>query len=91
MTKLAAAVGLPKYRNRIPNSAPRKPQSHAPRVARIGRPSIFNRLELSAIEPLFRIAASDSVPPMQINANGKVVCARYWPDVSSHPGKLILK
>ena len=32
---------------------------------------------LSAIEPLLRIAASDSVPPMQISASGKVVCARY--------------
>ncbi|MNF15984.1 hypothetical protein D3C80_2188190 [compost metagenome] len=75
----------------MPSSAPRKPQSHAPSVARIGRPSTFTRLELSAIEPLLRMAASDSVPPMQISASGKVVCARYWPDVSSQPGRLILK
>ncbi|MNL63199.1 hypothetical protein D3C87_1873100 [compost metagenome] len=91
MTKLAAAVGLPKYRNRMPSSAPRNPQSQAPNVARIGRLIIFTRLELSAIEPLLRSAASDRVPPMQINAKGKVVCARYCPEVSSQPGKPILK
>ncbi|MNY60681.1 hypothetical protein D3C86_1972640 [compost metagenome] len=91
MTKLAAAVGLPKYRNRIPNSAPRKPHNHAPSVASTGKPIIFTRLELSAMLPLLRSAASDSVPPMQISASGKVVCARYWPEVSSQPGKPILK
>ena len=75
--KLAAAVGAPKYRNRIPNSGPRKPSSHAPRVATTGSQTIFIKLALSAILPLLRNAASDSVPPMQINASGNVVCARY--------------
>ncbi|MNF54283.1 hypothetical protein D3C84_357090 [compost metagenome] len=60
----------------MPSSTPRKPQSQAPRVARIGRPIIFTRLELKAMPPLLRNAASDNVPPIQINANGKVICAR---------------
>jgi hypothetical protein len=76
MTKLAAAVGLAKYRNRIPNSGPRNPHNQAPRVASTGNPIIFTRLALNAISPLLRNAASDRVPPMQINARGNVIFAR---------------
>ncbi|MNP63449.1 hypothetical protein D3C76_1588490 [compost metagenome] len=64
------------YRNRMPSSAPRKPQSQAARVPITGNQIIFTRLALTARPPLSRSEASDRVPPMQINASGRVICAR---------------
>ncbi|MCY1381565.1 hypothetical protein D9M69_694850 [compost metagenome] len=64
----------------------RKPQSQAPRVARIGSQTIFIRLALTATLPLERRDARDSVPPMQISARGRVICAKYSPEVSIQAG-----
>ena len=52
--------------------------------------TIFTRLALSAISPLLRRLANDSVPPMQISARGRVIAARYSPDACNQPGKPIL-
>ncbi|MNN72392.1 hypothetical protein D3C81_1884240 [compost metagenome] len=64
------------YRNRMPSSAPRKPQSQAPSVPNSGNQTIFTRLASMANLPLSRRALSDKVPPMQISASGRVICAR---------------
>ncbi|MNO03324.1 hypothetical protein D3C81_2239870 [compost metagenome] len=60
----------------MPSSAPRKPQNQAPRVPSRGNHTTFIRLALIARLPLARREASDRVPPMQINASGRVICAR---------------
>ena len=60
-------------------------------MASTGKLTIFTRLALTAMLPLLRKLASDSVPPMQISASGKVIAARYSPEACNQPGKPMLK
>lgn len=72
MTKLAAAVGLAKNRNISPSSRPSNPASHAVSVHSTGNVTIFMTLALIASLRSLRMELSDSVPPMHINARGRV-------------------
>ena len=60
----------------MPSSAPRKPSHQAPRVDSAGSQIIFIRLALSAVPPLSRSEASDSVAPIQISASGRLIWAK---------------